>query len=186
VPPDAEHALTYDDLLQIVELVKASEQFSEFRLKVGEIEVELRRRSSGEVPRPPIPTPAAASSPQGGDVTPTSAASAAEASTPVASSIGHDDTRVASEAFDASKLAPGAIVIRAPMVGTFYRAPSPGAQPFVTEGQPVEPDTTVCIIEVMKLMNSIHAGERGRVRQILVADGASVQAGAPLIVLDRA
>ena len=70
------------------------------------------------------------------------------------------------------------------MVGTFYRAPEPGAPPFVKIGQVVEPDTIVCIIEVMKLMNSIRAGARGVVAQVLVDDSATVETSAPLIVLD--
>ena len=70
------------------------------------------------------------------------------------------------------------------MMGTFYTAPEPGAPPFVTIGQRVEPDTTVCIIEVMKLMNSIPARARGVVSQVLVDDGATGEAGTPLIVLD--
>ncbi len=69
------------------------------------------------------------------------------------------------------------------MVGTFYRAPEPGARPFVELGQHVEADMIVCIIEVMKLMNSIAAGASGTVMHILVADAAAVEAGQPLIVL---
>jgi len=72
------------------------------------------------------------------------------------------------------------------MVGTFYRAPEPGAPPFVEVGQQVEPDTVVCIIEVMKLMNSIPAGTRGTVLHILVAEAAPVEAGQALIVLQPA
>jgi acetyl-CoA carboxylase biotin carboxyl carrier protein len=70
------------------------------------------------------------------------------------------------------------------MVGTFYRAPEPGAPPFVEVGQSVEPDTIVCIIEVMKLMNSIPAGVRGVVTHVLVEDAAPVETGQSLIVVD--
>src|SRR5690606_40517544 len=69
------------------------------------------------------------------------------------------------------ELPEGATVIKSPMVGTFYRAPEPGAKPFVEVGAAVSPDTTVCIIEVMKLMNSIPAQCRGTVAEILVGDG---------------
>lgn len=69
------------------------------------------------------------------------------------------------------------------MVGTFYRSPEPGAPPFVVVGQTVEPDSTVCIIEVMKLMNSIPAGTLGRVIDIVVDDAAPVESGQSLIVL---
>jgi acetyl-CoA carboxylase biotin carboxyl carrier protein len=148
--------LTYDDLLRIVELIKTSEQFSEFRLKIGEIEIELRRRSVAGAP-----APLASSSPPAPVAQPAELAPAREA----------------------PSWPEGSIVIRSPMVGTFYRAPEPGARPFIDVGQAVEPDTTVCIIEVMKLMNSIPAGAWGTVMQILVQDAAAVEAGQPLIVL---
>jgi acetyl-CoA carboxylase biotin carboxyl carrier protein len=70
------------------------------------------------------------------------------------------------------------------MVGTFYRAPVPGAPAFVEVDQVVEADATVCIIEVMKLMNSIASGVRGWVREVLVADAQAVEYGQPLIVLE--
>jgi acetyl-CoA carboxylase biotin carboxyl carrier protein len=69
------------------------------------------------------------------------------------------------------------------MVGTFYRASEPNAAPFVEAGAMVEADTTVCIIEVMKLMNSIAAGAAGVVTHILVEDGAPVEFGQPIIVI---
>jgi acetyl-CoA carboxylase biotin carboxyl carrier protein len=64
-----------------------------------------------------------------------------------------------------------------PMLGTFYRAPKPGAPPFVEIGSIVEEDTIVAIIEVMKLMNSVRAGVRGTVLEILARDGALVEYG---------
>jgi len=70
--------------------------------------------------------------------------------------------------------------IVAPMLGTFYRAPAPGAAPFVEVGSKVEPDTIVCIIEVMKMMNSVHAGFAGTIAEIYVENGEPVEYGAPL------
>ena len=70
------------------------------------------------------------------------------------------------------------------MVGTFYRAPEPGAPPFVAVGQKVAPETTVCIIEVMKLMNSIPAGVSGTVTHVLVDDAEPVDSGQVLIIID--
>ena len=64
--------------------------------------------------------------------------------------------------------AAGLLDVRAPLLGTFYRAPRPGAPPFVSVGSEVEPHTVVCIIETMKLMNSVTAGVTGTVAQILV------------------
>jgi acetyl-CoA carboxylase biotin carboxyl carrier protein len=78
----------------------------------------------------------------------------------------------------------GSVVIKSPMVGTFYRSPEPGAKPFVEVGQKVSPDTTVCIIEVMKLMNSLSAGSAGRVTHVLANDAEPVDMGQALIVID--
>lgn len=71
--------------------------------------------------------------------------------------------------------------IRAPMLGTFYRSPKPGADPFVAVGSRVEPDTVIGIIEVMKLMNSAAAGISGEVVEILAQDGELVEYDQPLM-----
>ena len=146
-------SLTYEDVLRIVELVKST-RFSEFRLKVGEIEVHLKRKNgaSGEPGALPVPAESAA--------------------------IGPSSSSVPGRTF-----APDARLVRSPMVGTFYRAPGPDAEPFVEVGRHVEPDTTVCIIEVMKLMNSIAAETRGVVAEILVENGARVDYGDVLMVI---
>jgi acetyl-CoA carboxylase biotin carboxyl carrier protein len=145
-------SLTYEDVLRIVELVKTT-PFSEFRLKVGEIEVHLKRRNGAGG------APAVHGQP----------AAQTEAAAPA---------RAAERSFAAD-----AVLVRAPMVGTFYRAPAPGAEPFVEVGKHVEPDTTVCIIEVMKLMNSIPAEARGVIAEILVPNGARVEPGDVLLVI---
>jgi len=75
--------------------------------------------------------------------------------------------------------APG-LTIEAPMLGVFYRAPSPGAAPFVDVGARVEPDTIVCIIEVMKMMNSVPAGVAGTIAEIHVENAEAVEYGQPL------
>ncbi len=151
--PDRE--LTYEDLLQIVELVKSTSHFSEFRLKVGDIEVSLRR--SGGVAPPAQPA-------QNND--------AAHAPAPVPHKT------------DKRQFPEGVHLVRSPMVGTFYRTPQPGQPAFVEVGQPVEPESTVCIIEVMKLMNSIPAGARGVVTEILVGNTEAVEYGEVLMVID--
>jgi acetyl-CoA carboxylase biotin carboxyl carrier protein len=69
---------------------------------------------------------------------------------------------------------PGLAPLRPPLPGTFYRAPKPGAAPFVQVGDQVEADTVVCIIETMKLMTSVHAGMRGTVAAILVENGSLI------------
>jgi acetyl-CoA carboxylase biotin carboxyl carrier protein len=154
-------ALTYEDVLRIVEVVKAS-QFSEFRLKLGETEVHLRRKNGAAVPA----APAAAAS----------VAPAADAPAPAASAPLPSDARPG--------IPEGSHAVRAPMVGTFYCAPAPGAKPFVEVGDEVDADTTVGIIEVMKLMNSIPAGVRGVVRSVLVANAQYVEYGQPLVLIE--
>ena len=146
--------LTYVDVLRIVELVKTT-RFSEFRLKVGEIEVHLKRKN-GAGGDPVLHAPAG------------SPGDAVESARPVAE-----------RSFPA-----GAVLVRSPMVGTFYRAPAPGADPFVEVGKHVDADSTVCIIEVMKLMNSIPAEARGVVTEILVPNGARVEPGDVLVVIE--
>ena len=74
----------------------------------------------------------------------------------------------------------GARTIDSPMLGTFYRAEAPGEPPFVEPGTPVEPDTIVCIIEVMKMMNSIPAGVSGVIAEVVAENAALVEYGAPL------
>ncbi len=75
--------------------------------------------------------------------------------------------------------------VSAPLVGTFYRRPSPDAEPFVEEGAQVEPGDTLCIIEAMKVMNEIKAEQAGRLRQTLIEDGEAVQYGQPLFLLEK-
>jgi acetyl-CoA carboxylase biotin carboxyl carrier protein len=75
----------------------------------------------------------------------------------------------------------GVIEIRSPLAGTFYRAPKPGADPFVEIGSRVGPDTVVAIVETMKLMNSIHAGAEGDIAEICVGNGEFVESTTVLI-----
>jgi acetyl-CoA carboxylase biotin carboxyl carrier protein len=147
--------LTYDDLRRIVELIKSAEQFSEFRLKVGAIEIELRRRKdAGSGPAPVVTVSVAA---------PTAPVPAVP---PEPAAWPEDCTAIPS-----------------PMFGTFYRAAEPGGPAFVEVGQKVEPETTVCIIEVMKLLTSIPAGARGVIARVLVDDAVLVETGQPLFLL---
>jgi acetyl-CoA carboxylase biotin carboxyl carrier protein len=74
-------------------------------------------------------------------------------------------------------------VVKAPMVGTFYRSPSPDAKPFVEVGQSVKEGDTICIIEAMKLMNEIEADASGVVKAVLVENGQPVEYGQPLFIL---
>jgi acetyl-CoA carboxylase biotin carboxyl carrier protein len=86
----------------------------------------------------------------------------------------------------APELAPGdgLVTVASPMVGTFYRAPKPGATPFVEEGDPVALGQVLCILEAMKLMNEIKAEMEAIVRRIHVADAQPVEYGQPLFELE--
>jgi len=77
----------------------------------------------------------------------------------------------------------GLIPVESPMVGTFYRAPAPGVDPYVKEGDPVQKGTVLCIIEAMKLMNEIESEIAGRVVKILVENGQPVEYGQPLFLV---
>jgi acetyl-CoA carboxylase biotin carboxyl carrier protein len=75
--------------------------------------------------------------------------------------------------------------IRSPMVGTFYRAPAPDAEPYIEVGSMVSPGQTVCIIEAMKLMNEIQSEVRGRIARVLVENGKPVEFGQPLFLVEE-
>lgn len=170
----SKQSLSYQDLVALIDLIKSSSHFSEFRLRSGDFELELRR-GGAPVAHASI-APAAAASP----ATP----SASAASAPPAP-VGPTVTEPPHATPAPSHAAPGdgTVIVTAPMVGSFYRSPEPGAPPFVEVGQEVTPDTTLCIIEVMKLMNSIKAERHGTVVDILVADAQAVEYGQPLIVI---
>jgi acetyl-CoA carboxylase biotin carboxyl carrier protein len=139
----------YDDILAIARLIESGSRFTEFRLRSGDIEVEVKRANGAVLPTTLPPPP-----PKGG-----------EAAQPM------------------PDLPAGTHVIRSPMVGTFYRAPQPGAKPFVEKGTRVKPDSIVCIIEVMKLMNSVAAGVKGTVTHIFVDNATLVEPGQALVAI---
>ena len=85
---------------------------------------------------------------------------------------------------ESDALAPGATHVRAPIVGTFYRKPSPDAEPFVDVGDRVAPGDVLCIIEAMKLMNEIECEEAGTIKQILIEDAQPVEYDQPLFVIE--
>jgi acetyl-CoA carboxylase biotin carboxyl carrier protein len=82
-------------------------------------------------------------------------------------------------------LGPNQVLIVAPMVGTFYRASSPDADPYVQAGQNIEAGQVVCIIEAMKLMNEIESEWNGKVVEILVQNGQPVEYGQPLLIVEK-
>ena len=93
---------------------------------------------------------------------------------PVASSVNLDDEDDLPEGH----------IVKSPMVGTFYRSPSPGADAFVQIGQTVKQGETICIIEAMKIMNEIEADQDGTITKILVDNGQPVEYGQPLFIIE--
>ncbi len=98
----------------------------------------------------------------------------APAAAPVASESGEDE----------SEFPPGMDVVKSPIVGTFYRSPSPESPPYVEVGSHVNKGDTLCIIEAMKIMNEIEADTEGKVARILVDNGQPVEFGQPLFLID--
>ncbi len=111
--------------------------------------------------------PAAIATPVVASAAPAAAPAPAVAAEPAAAPVAAEDTRT----------------INSPMVGTFYRAPSPGAKPFADVGQKVKAGDTVCIIEAMKLLNEIETEYDGVIKEILVENGQPVEFGQPLFVI---
>ncbi|MBT1535882.1 acetyl-CoA carboxylase biotin carboxyl carrier protein [Ralstonia solanacearum] len=90
---------------------------------------------------------------------------------------------VAAGAEAAAPALPAGHIVTSPMVGTFYRSPSPGASAFVNVGDTVKEGQTLCIIEAMKLLNEIEADKAGVIKDILVENGQAVEYGQPLFVI---
>lgn len=147
--------LTHEDVEEILRLLDAT-PVDEFELQTEHFKLTLRRSPAGHggwtQERQTRGAP---------DMLATQAPTAAPASIAAAA---------------AAAAAPnGQLEIRAPLVGSFYRAPQPGAAPFVDVGTLVTPDTVVAIIETMKLMSSVYAGAAGRVVDICIEDGGLVE-----------
>jgi acetyl-CoA carboxylase biotin carboxyl carrier protein len=139
---------------------------SEFELEKGDVKLRVKRGPGGEwvtsaaPPAAPVAAPAA----------PHALAATAPAAAPVASAASAP-TPAAGDA---------TMQIVSPMVGTFYRAPSPDSPSFIEPGQEVNEDTVVCIIEAMKVMNEIKAETRGVIVEVLAQNGKPVEFGKPL------
>lgn len=110
-------------------------------------------------------------------------ASLATSSMPVGSPVPATVPTIAHAPAPATEAVPAGVIVRAPMAGTFYRAPAPGQPVFVDVGSAVVPESVLCIIESMKMMNRIEAERVGRVAAVLVPNGARVQVGQPLFTL---
>lgn len=159
-----------EELAAMVELLKTAE-FSEFRYEKGDLRIVIRRGDAVE-------DDAAAFAPA--KETKPSAPSASPSRQATAKTDGLASAPMADERKDAAAIAEGAQTVDAPLLGTFYRRPKPGEPPFVSVGDEVEADTVVCIVEVMKLMNSVAAGARGIIAAVHANDGDLVEFGQSL------
>lgn len=173
-------ALTHDDVKSLISIIDSAEHLEEIELTWGDFQIHLWRSAgasgsalvSASMPAPTRMTSGPAASPS-----PTAEAPLAAPPGPA-----HPSTSAAADL----DLAPGEVVIRAPMLGTFYRAASPGDPPYVEIGQRVGAGDTVCLIEVMKLFNSVRAGVEGVVTRILHQNATLVEFDEPLIVIQSA
>lgn len=157
------------DIATLVELFEAS-SWDELHVEVDGLHLFLstdpNARLAGSFAPPaqaaaPAPTPAPAAP------TPVAAAAVAEGSAQ-------------------SQVPSHWVAVTAPNLGTFYRAPKPGAEPFVEIGQSVSPGTEICLLEVMKLFTAVRAGVAGTIRRICVADAEMVEFGQPLFYIEPA
>jgi len=153
--------LSEDDVLHILKLIDES-QFDYFQLEVGDLKITV---SKGE----PIPITAA----------PQVAAAAAPAPKPAPAAVPAPKP----ETPKAAAIPAGMVPITAPILGTFYVAPEPGAPPFVKVGDTITEDTTVGLIEVMKVFNSVRSGVKGVVTEMVAQNGQFVEHGQTLFLV---
>lgn len=157
-----------DDVKRLIELANKND------LSVLEIETKKGRRIRIEKNKPVAPAVAFNAT------APTPTVAPAPVQAPVA-----ETTPVQQSApTPATAPQPTGKTIKAPMVGVFYKAASPEAEPYVTVGKTVKKGDTVCIIEAMKLMNEIQAEEDGTIKEILAKDGDIIEYGQPLFVIE--
>ena len=145
-------------LKKLIDLVQES-GIAELEITEGEERVRIARGGQVSV----SPASGAAAPVQAPSAAPAAAAAAAAPAEPAAPDAGH--------------------TVKSPMVGTFYRAPSPEAKPFVAVGDTVKEGQTLCVIEAMKLMNEIEADAAGVVKAILVENGQPVEYGQALFII---
>jgi acetyl-CoA carboxylase biotin carboxyl carrier protein len=163
--------LTEDDVLHILKLIDES-KFDYFQLEVGELKITVSKgepiplaSTSANAAVSPSPAPVAAEPPKASPAPPRAAQSVAP--------------KVDAKAAEAE----GHLRITAPLLGTFYVAPEPGAPPFVQVGQAITEDTTVGLIEVMKVFNSVRAGVKGTIAHVVAQNGQFVEYGQTLFLV---
>ena len=144
---------------EIQELVAilTEQNLTEIEVERGDLRIRIRRESAAVVPPSSVPS-----------------------SSPATEFSHAPDTIVESAEMDSSRL----LTVTSPIVGTFYRSPSPDAEPYVEEGDVVTRGQILCIVEAMKLMNEIESEVDGRIVKVLVESEAGVEYGEPLFVID--
>ncbi len=172
--PHLQASVNMDELRELISLIQEN-GFAEFELEREGFRIHVRRDLAG--------SEAAASSAgaQVADAAPTPPANAASSSAKASAIPDHPGARAETAASEDQDLQ----MIPSPIVGTFYRSASPNSDPFVKIGSRVEPDSVVCIIEAMKLMNEIQAETSGEVVKIYVENGQPVEYGQPLFGIKR-
>lgn len=166
--------LRYDEVADIIKIIDAS-SCDELVLETGDLKLVVRRRGAG-----------GAAAPTQGPSGPGPSAPVAAASSSAGSTAEHRAPGRAKSAADAAGAAlPPGFVVRAPMVGTFYRASSPEASPFVEIGSAVEKGEPLCVIEVMKLFTTVYAERSGRVVHIGAENAEAVEYGRILFVIEE-
>ena len=164
---------SWQDVLDLVTQLDGG-AYESAAVEFGDVSVRLSRSADMPIASPIAPTPPQSLAPSTNGTAHAAAPSAAPAV-----------TEIAPAAPDPAEPASNGTVVTAPIIGVFYRSPSPGSPPFVEPGATVEPDTTIGIIEVMKLMNPVTAGAVGTLTEFLVADNAQVEFGQPLAVVAK-
>lgn len=163
-----------EDIKVLIELFDQTE-WRELSLEVEGLNLFLSKDPNAQRPQPAAP--AADSAPAPSPAPAAKQESAGSAAKPAASEA---------PAKSGGEPPEGTVAIRAPNLGTFYRSPKPGAEPYVEVGQEVDEDTEICLIEVMKLFTPVAAGIKGVVREICVEDGQMVEHDEPLFYIEPA
>ncbi|WP_413249028.1 acetyl-CoA carboxylase biotin carboxyl carrier protein [Sinomonas flava] len=169
--------LDLEELAAVIEQLDKTE-FTDFSFEKGDFRLRVSRGGHFADAAPAVPSPHAA--PQAAHdaaASPAAAASAQPSPAPALRAV------PAPAAQAPSTPEAGHAVVTAPMLGTFYSSPKPGSPAFVAVGDTVEPDAVVCIVEVMKLMNSVQAGVSGTVTEVYAKDGDLVEFGQPLFAV---
>ena len=169
----AETSVNMDELRELIQLVNEND-FTEFELEREGFRVRFRR--GAEISEA---TSGAFSAPR--ELSGSGGVTAGEHSIATTSAPSHPGAKAQTEASEDQDL----YIIPSPIVGTFYRAASPNADAFVKIGSLVEPDSVVCIIEAMKLMNEIQAETTGELAKIYVENGQPVEYGQPLFGIKK-